>query len=395
MSLAYSEFLSRASAGLVSAGAHHILPLDGNGGTATWPIGWDQTLLLQEPGLTTIYSFTRADSSDPREVRARVDALARSLADRGILTGSPMRLVTIAAFQGGLDQSAGRSVSRLAPSTYYSGLKPSTWAVDLQSGRVYTPGFLGAPDGSDVIRQSADAASGGATPMPSEVEAARQRQSERLGAFFSLVQGRRPIVTYALIAINVLIFALLYKYGGAGGNESESTLVNSGALVPQLVENGQWWRLFTVMFLHANVEHILFNMTSLFAVGTLAERFYGSVRYLAIYLGSGLIGAVTSVAYFTLIGQPTAVGVGASGAIFGVAGALITLRFQHSEVIPRRLRERVSSSMIPLVVISLPLSYILAPNVDNSAHIGGLLGGMLLSFVFPITDTVPAGSAIR
>jgi membrane associated rhomboid family serine protease len=379
----------------MSAGAHHILPLDGKGTASSWPAGWDQTLLLQEPGQATVYSFTRADSANSRAVRERVDALARSLAERGVLTGSPMRLITIAAYQDGIDQAAGRSVSRLAPSTYYSGLKPSTWAVDLRSGRVYTPGFRGSPDGSDIIRRSADATFDAGTPIPAEVEAARQRQSERLGAFFSLVQGRRPYVTYGLIAVNVLIFVLLYLNGGAGGGLSESSLVDSGALVPRLVENGQWWRLFTVMFLHANVQHILFNMTSLLAVGTLAERFYGSVKFLAIYLGAGLIGALTSVIYFTLSGEPTAVGVGASGAIFGVAGALVTLRFQRSDVIPQRLRERVTSSMIPLVLISLPLSYILAPNVDNSAHIGGLLGGMFLSFIFPVTGAVPAKAAIR
>jgi rhomboid protease GluP len=306
-----------------------------------------------------------------------------------------MRLVTVAAFQEGLDQASGRSISRLAPSTYYSGLKPSTWAVDLSSGRVYTPGLLRSPDGSDIIRQAAGVAAGAKLPPPAEVEEARQRQSERLGAFFSLVQGRRPLVTYTLISLNVLIFILLYLNGGAGGGESESVLVNNGALVPRLVEDGQWWRLFTVMFLHASVQHILFNMTSLLAVGTLAERFYGSARFLAIYLGSGLIGALVSVVYFTLIGQPDAVGVGASGAIFGVAGALVTLRFQRSEVIPQRLRERVTSSMVPLVLISLPLSYLLAPNVDNSAHVGGLLGGMLLSIIFPVTRSVPSRSAIR
>jgi membrane associated rhomboid family serine protease len=395
MALAYNEFLQRASAGLVSAGAHHIVPLDGNGGASGWPDGWDQTLLLQEPGQATIYSFTQAGSPDARSIRERVDALARTLADRGILTGSPLRLITIAAFQDGLDQSAGRSVSRLAPSTYYTGLKPSTWAVDLHSGRVYTPGLLGSPDGSEIIRRSATATPGAAILMPDEVEAARRQHSERTGAFFSLVQGRRPVVTYALIAVNVLIFALLYRNGGTGGSVSENVLLTSGALVPRLVEDGEWWRPFTVMFLHANVQHILFNMTSLLAVGTLAERFYGSVRFLAIYTGAGLIGALTSVVYFTLTGQPDAVGVGASGAIFGIAGALVTLRFQRSDVIPRRLRERVTASMIPLVLVSLPLSYILTPNVDNSAHIGGLLGGMLLSVVFPVTSSVPAETAIR
>jgi rhomboid protease GluP len=87
-------------------------------------------------------------------------------------------------------------------------------------------------------------------------------------------------------------------------------------------------------------------------------------------------------------GQMNELGVGASGAIFGVAGALVAVRFHQSDVIPDRLRRRVSSSMLPLVLVSLAFAY-LTPHIDNAAHIGGLCGGMLLSFVFPLPRRIP------
>jgi rhomboid protease GluP len=215
---------------------------------------------------------------------------------------------------------------------------------------------------------------------------AMQRESmQRTEAFYSLMQGRQPIVTYGLIVINVALYWLLYARGGP---DSETALRAMGALSPILIEHGQWWRLFTAIFLHASVPHILFNMVSLFAVGTLAERLYGSMRFLAIYLGSGLIGSLTSFTYAVVSGNTNVLGVGASGAIFGVAGALLTVRYQRSDVIPQRLRQRISTSLLPLVAFSLIFAF-LTPHVDNSAHIGGLIGGMLLSFVFPLLNEVP------
>jgi rhomboid protease GluP len=211
------------------------------------------------------------------------------------------------------------------------------------------------------------------------------RHHQQLDAFRMVVGGRQPLVCYALIAINVAIFLLLYTRGGPS---DETALRDMGALSPQLVENGDWWRLVTSMFLHASVPHILFNMTSLFAVGTLAERLYGSAKFLAIYLGAGLIGSICSVAFAVMSGQINELGVGASGAIFGVAGALIAVRFHPSDIIPERLRQRVSSSLIPLVLVSLVFAY-LTPHVDNAAHVGGLAGGILLSFVFPLPRRIP------
>jgi rhomboid protease GluP len=89
-----------------------------------------------------------------------------------------------------------------------------------------------------------------------------------------------------------------------------------------------------------------------------------------------------------MTGQMNVLGVGASGAIFGVAGALVAVRLHPSDVIPQRLRQRVSTSMLPLVAVSLIFAY-LTPGVDNAAHVGGLLGGVLLSFVFPLPRRIP------
>jgi rhomboid protease GluP len=251
--------------------------------------------------------------------------------------------------------------------------------VDLAAGQL-----IGASrwrsDGGDVLR--AALAERGAAPMGVESVAALQRQhEERLQAFYRLMRGRQPVVTFLLIAVNVAIFLLDYR----GGTEvSPNALVDYGALVPRMVQNGQWWRLFTDIFLHASIPHILFNMTSLFAIGVLAERLYGSIKFLAIYLGAGLAGSLVSFGYDVLTGKDLLTPhVGASGAIFGVAGALLTIRFQRSEVIPLRVRQQISGWLVALVGINLAISFV-TPYIDNSAHIGGLLGGIALSFLFPL-----------
>jgi membrane associated rhomboid family serine protease len=289
----------------------------------------------------------------------------------------------VIAFSGGVDPKAERKALGLAPSAYYAGLRPSTWTVDLEDGQVRGPRF--SSDG--VLRPVlAAAASGGDLPGEGYADLLQQRHLRQLGAFQELMRGRQPVVTYALIAVNVAIFVLMYA---SGALNTGSGIQSYGAVSAQLVEQGQWWRLITSMFLHASFAHILFNMTSLFAVGTLAERLYGSVKFLAIYLGAGVVGGLASMGWALVAGNPAELGLGASGAIFGVAGALLTLRFQPSDVVPLALRQRVSSAMAPLVAISLPLSYALTPNVDNSAHIGGLLGGMALSFLLPVARRVP------
>lgn len=329
---------------------------------------------LDGPGGASLYAFTPARP----DLKERIDALTRGISDAGLLSGSPLTLVVVPVVDVASGTAGRSAVSGSGPSIYYPGLRPRVWVADLDEQRLRA-GLRPGAEGADVLAGAVR----GEVIEPSV--GAAERHHHQLDAFRTVVGGRQPWACYALIAVNVVLFLLLYSRGGPS---DESALRDLGALSPRLIENGQWWRLFTAIFLHASVPHILFNMTSLFAVGTLAERLYGSTRFLAIYLGAGLIGSLCSFAFSVMSGQLDALGVGASGAIFGVAGALVAVRFHPSDVIPERLRRRVSSSMIPLVAVSLLFAY-LTPHIDNAAHVGGLCGGILLSFVFPLPRRIP------
>ncbi len=381
----YRSFLAHAARGLVASGAQVLIsgeapPIN----RAPWTEGWDSIILVDQPGATALYAFTSVNARSVDDVHRRIDQLANGVASSGLIRGPGLKVISVIVFPNGMSGIRPQTITRMAPSTYFSGIRPSTWAVDLVSQKVHTSG-LGRGDGVQVIDDAVRGVAGGEILDHDGVLALEREHTARMDAFYRLMRGQQPLVTYALVAINVLIFLLLYANGGP---TNETTLRDFGALSPRLIEHGEWWRLFSSMFLHAGVPHILFNMTSLFAVGTLAERMYGNTRYLAIYLGSGLIGSLVSFGYAVIANNIDILGVGASGAIFGVAGALLTVRFQSSDVIPQGLRTRVSTSLLPLVGISLLFSF-LTPYVDNSAHIGGLLGGIGLSFLFPIVKRAP------
>src|SRR5436853_1781083 len=137
---------------------------------------------------------------------------------------------------------------------------------------------------------------------------------------FALSQNPR-FVTNTIIGINAIVFvilALLTRTISFDSGQGIIAIVNAGAQVNLLVQQGQVWRIFTAMFLHFNILHIGLNMLSLFFIGTAVEVFFGKWRYLVIYLGSGIVGGI--VTYFLM--PPETLAAGASGAIFGVFGAL-------------------------------------------------------------------------
>jgi membrane associated rhomboid family serine protease len=369
----YWSFLDRAETALSSIGAFPLARPRTETPGVSWARGWDLVMALDAPGGSTVYAMTPAGP----DLRLRVDALAKGLSDSGLLANAPLTLVVVPVVTG--DGSSGNlATAGSGPSVYYPGLRPRAWVADLDRGRLRA-GLRPGAEGSDVLAMAVKgdiSGLGGGTA---------EHHSRQLDAFRTLMGGRQPVITYVLIGVNVALFLLLYTRGGPS---NEAALRDFGALSPQLIENGQIWRLFAALFLHASVPHILFNMTSLFAVGTLAERLYGSGKFLAIYIGAGLIGSLCSFTFAVLNGQMNELGVGASGAIFGVAGALVAVRFHGSDVIPERLRRRVSSSMVPLVAVSLIFAYI-TPHIDNAAHVGGLCGGILLSFIFPLPRRIP------
>ncbi|MCR4661785.1 MAG: rhomboid family intramembrane serine protease, partial [Clostridia bacterium] len=145
-------------------------------------------------------------------------------------------------------------------------------------------------------------------------------------------------------------------------------LVKFGALHKLLVLDGEIYRLITSMFLHIGVIHLLFNIYVLYVIGSQIENFYGKVKYLIIYFISGIIGGLFSCVLSNSLSA------GASGAIFGLLGSLLYFGYNYRVFLGNVLK----SQIIPLIIINLGLD-LLMPNIDIWAHIGGLIGGFLIS----------------
>jgi rhomboid protease GluP len=173
-----------------------------------------------------------------------------------------------------------------------------------------------------------------------------------------------PVITIALIGINAAIFFVTVTQGLL---QSESAILRAGALSRELVFHGQVWRLFSAMFLHGGIEHLVGNAVGLFIVGMAAEHAYGKLEMTGIYVVSGLCGSIFSV----LINPGPSVG--ASGAIFGLLGATIVFFLKYRDRLHLR-DKRVGNVLLMWAAYSIGTAYFI-PFVDNAAHIGGLIGG--------------------
>jgi rhomboid protease GluP len=180
----------------------------------------------------------------------------------------------------------------------------------------------------------------------------------------------RPVVTYVLLALIALVFLL---ETALGGSENNQTLLVMGAEVNYLVAAGDYWRLLASMFLHIGLLHIAFNGWALFILGRDVEAFYGSPRFTVIYFLSGLFGGVASY----LFSAPDVLSAGASGAIFGLVGAEIAYFVQNRELFGRLGRRQLGNLAI-LVVINLAFGASPGSGINNFAHVGGLVGGLVL-----------------
>lgn len=170
----------------------------------------------------------------------------------------------------------------------------------------------------------------------------------------------RPVVVPALIAINVAVFALTVAAAGSVSDNYASVLFRQTSLIPALVAHGEWWRLVTSGFLHFGLLHLAFNMIALWMIGREVETVLGRGRLLAVYLVS-LLGGSAAVMLFSGAGQTA----GASGAVFGLMGALAVLLY--------RLRMPAGQA-IGLIAVNIVLS-LLIPGISLTAHLGGLVVG--------------------
>ena len=186
--------------------------------------------------------------------------------------------------------------------------------------------------------------------------------------FTKIFEPKKMIVTPIIIALCVLMFIATYIWGR--GSEDSITLLLFGANYRPLVQIGQVWRLATSIFLHAGIVHLFVNMYSLYILGKQMEGFLGRFKFLIVYLGSGILGSLLSVVVHS------SVSVGASGAIFGLLGSLLYFGYHYRLYLGTVLKTQV----IPIIIINLLIGF-LVPGIDNFAHIGGLVGGYLLTMV--------------
>lgn len=206
--------------------------------------------------------------------------------------------------------------------------------------------------------------------------------------FARAVLTRPSNFTFVFLAINVFIF-LLMSFAAPGGSENNEVLSAYGAKYNSLINEGQWWRLVTPVFLHIGWLHLLVNMYSLFVLGPYVEKLYGSARFVFFWIATGVAGVVASylasssgmrggvLARFLFRGGdgPSA---GASGALFGLIGVLFVFGIKFRHELPEGFKRAFGTGMIPTILINLFIGYTI-PYIDNAAHLGGFVAGALLA----------------
>ena len=182
---------------------------------------------------------------------------------------------------------------------------------------------------------------------------------------------RKEPVTAGLILLNILVF-LAVEFTGSSQNTMHM-LDCGAAYTPMIVQGGEYYRLFTCMFLHFGIEHLLNNMLVLFVLGSRLERVIGKIKLLLIYLLGGVLGNVISL-YLELHAQNFAVSAGASGAVFAVMGAMIYIVIRNKG----RLGDLSMRQILIMAAFSLYFGFA-STGVDNTAHVAGMVSGFLLA----------------
>lgn len=180
--------------------------------------------------------------------------------------------------------------------------------------------------------------------------------------------NRRTYATWVFLAINLVVWIAMEA---RGGSQDQEVLLAFGAMYGPLIAGGEYWRLFTAMFLHVGALHLIFNGVGLLIFGKMAERIFGLRRFVIIYLVAGLSGSVASYAF-----NDVAIGAGASGAIMGILGALGAFYLVRRNTLGNMGKQNLVGLLV-IAAFNLIFGFTVA-GIDNWAHMGGLLGGILM-----------------
>ena len=221
-------------------------------------------------------------------------------------------------------------------------------------------------------------------------------QADRETLKFARAVLNRPYkFTIIILVANVFLFLLMWQSSGMSSQVlwlgfPEPVLEAYGAKVNVLIDNGEWWRFVTPMFIHVNLPHLLVNMYSLWMVGPYVEKLYGSAKFVVFWIATGVAGVVAS--YLTV--RPSLAGgllgrfifkaqdvpsAGASGALFGLVGVLFVFGIKFRRELPEGFKRAFGTGMLPIILINLFIGYVGRGFIDNAAHLGGLTSGAALA----------------
>ncbi len=190
-----------------------------------------------------------------------------------------------------------------------------------------------------------------------------------------------PAVTAGLIALNIAAFVLAELHGST---LETAVLIDCGGAYPPLIARGEYWRLFTSMFLHAGIRHLLNNMLLLYVMGSVLETQTGRVRFLITALGGGLAGNLVHYA-LQIRSAGSSVSVGASGVVFAVIGGVLYVLLRNRG----RVQGLTLRQLLIMLFFALYFGFT-SPDVANAAHVGGLAGGFLLTLLLYRRPAEPA-----
>ncbi len=181
-------------------------------------------------------------------------------------------------------------------------------------------------------------------------------------------KDKGPYITYFLIVVNVLLYVLPILLG------YYSEIFNKFCMYGPSVRIGEYYRLVTGAFLHANIMHLIFNMYALYVIGSQIENYLGRIKYIVIYLFSAVMGSLFSMIFNGVTPEVAVPSVGATGAIFGLMGALLYFGYHYRVYLGTVLKNQ----LIPIILLNLALGFLIR-DVDNFAHIGGLIEGIMVT----------------